>query len=184
MMGIKVSILAELIAKHTFLKDGNYTSEKLQETVNYILEYIDIIGEDNLRLRNSLNIDKTVFYFRKRETPLSGDEIVIGEYLLFEYTGHNEDMYLKQLNSLSEIEEEITSGGGITNTFTTYQIPFINGVVWDYDIYFINDKDGIEYKFIKDVHDDLPEYKSIFSKANKPSERIYKITNVKIVWNA
>ena len=44
--------LAKLIAIETFLKDEAYTNEKLSETINEIVANVDIIGEDNLQLRN------------------------------------------------------------------------------------------------------------------------------------
>ncbi|UNK20281.1 hypothetical protein MNQ98_09830 [Paenibacillus sp. N3/727] len=183
-MKTKISKLAELIAKETFLKNEVYSIGEVQETINYILEYLDIIGADNLHLRNPLNLDENVFYFRKRDIPMMGNEIVTGEYLLFDYTGHNEDMFLRQLNSLNEIEDEITNGGGITNPFTTFQIAIINGMVRDYEIYFTNKLDSKEYKFIKDIHDALPEFKSIFDKSSVEQEREYDITNARIVWKA
>ncbi|NEZ41960.1 hypothetical protein [Paenibacillus alvei] len=181
-MKMKISSLAEIIAKSSFLMDNSYTSEELLENVNYILEYVDVIGEDNLPLRNPLNLDENVYYFRKRDVPLSGEEMVAGDYLLFDYVGHNEDMFLTQFKSLHELEAEMTNSGGITNPFTTYQIAIIHGVVKRYDIYFTNKLDGKEYKFIKDLHDALPEYRSLFSESNEPETREYEITNVRIVW--
>ncbi|PWV87633.1 hypothetical protein DFQ01_1607 [Paenibacillus cellulosilyticus] len=118
----------------------------------------------------------------KREVPLSGDEILEGDFFLFDYIGHNEDMYLRQYTSMTEIEEQITNGGGITNPFTTYQVVIVNGEVKEYEIYFTNKNDGIEYKFVKDLHDALPEYQSIGSTSRKQVRREYEITDVKIVW--
>lgn len=181
-MEMNISKLAEMIASNSFLKNESYSSEELQHAVNYILEHVDVIGENNLHLRNPLNLDKSVPYFRKRETPLTGDEIVVGDFLLFDYTGHSEDMYLRQYRSLSEIEEQITNCAGITNLFTTYQVAIINGRVQEYDVYFTEKNDGQEYKFIKGLHDELPEHQSLFSKPKKPKKRKYEITKVRIVW--
>ncbi|MED5016780.1 hypothetical protein P9847_05620 [Paenibacillus chibensis] len=179
---MKISSVAELIANSSFLRSEGYTSNDLNVVIQDILESIDIIGEDNLYLRNHLNLEETVSYFRKREVPLSGDEIVNGDFFVFEYIGHNGDMFLRQYNSLIDIEEQITSGSGITNPFTTYQVAIVNGGVKEYEIYFTDKTDGIEYKFIKDLHDALPEFQSIFSKSRKPKRREYEITDVRIVW--
>ncbi len=181
-MQISTYKLAEIIAIETFLKDRSYSNEELNETIKYILEYVDIIGEDNHHLRNQLNLDESVCYFRKRETPLNGNELVTGDYLIFKYIGHNEDMFLIQYKSLEEIEENITNGAGITNIFTAYQVAIVNGRVRRYDIYFINEYDGLKYKFIKDVHDALPKYQSVFDKASVSSKPQYEITNISIEW--
>lgn len=56
-MQISTYKLAEIVAIEMFLKEEPYSTEKLNETINYFLEYVDIIGEDNYHLRNSLNLD-------------------------------------------------------------------------------------------------------------------------------
>lgn len=42
----------------------------------------------------------------------------------------------------------------------------------DTTIYFINEYDGLKYKFIKDVHDALPEYQIVFDQVSVPSSII------------
>ncbi|BBH19245.1 hypothetical protein Back11_05900 [Paenibacillus baekrokdamisoli] len=168
----KLSDIAIQIAIHSFLKETKQSDEHMKQTLAYLYKTIDIIGTNNSALRNPLNLDESVFYFRDRENPLTGQEIITGDYLIFDYIGHNGDMFIKQFNSIDELEEEITGSGGITNTFTTYQIAIVMGKVRHYNITFTNGNDGQEYNFVKDVHDALPEYNY--------EEEI--ITNVKIHW--
>ncbi|WP_339209199.1 hypothetical protein MHH56_15585 [Paenibacillus sp. FSL K6-3182] len=167
------------IAVHSFLNETKLSEEKLKQTLTYLYKKIDIIGTDNVELRNPLNLDESVFYFRDRETPLTGQEMITGDYLIFDYTGHNEDMFIKQFNSINELEEEITDGGGITNTFTTFQIALVFGKVRHYNITFTNGNNGQEYNFVKDVHDALPEYNY---EEGKPGTQLFEITNVRIHW--
>ncbi|MEC0090848.1 hypothetical protein [Paenibacillus macquariensis] len=126
------------IAVHSFLKETKLSEEELKQTLTYLNKKIDIIGTDNVELRNPLNLDESVFYFRDRETPLTGQEMITGDYLIFDSTGHNEDMFIKQYNSINELEEEITAGGRITNPFTTFQIAIVLGKVRHFNITFTN----------------------------------------------
>lgn len=157
--------LAELIAKQTFLKNETYTNEKLSETIDEIVTYVYIIGEDNLQLGNPRN--------EEREVTNTGEEVVVGSYLLFDYIEHTEDMYIEQYQSLSALEKAITSSSGVINPFTTYQVAIVNGEVATYEIYFTNKKDGRDYKFNKHIHGTLPKSRD---------ERKYEITNVRLAW--
>lgn len=132
--------------------------------ISYIYDKVDIIGVHNKQLKNPVDC------FEQREVPLTGNEIINGEFLLYEYIGHTGDTYIKEFNSIDEIENEIISGSGLTNTFTTYQLAIIKGTVKVYSIFFTNGVDGNEYKFVKGYHDD-------FELANQ-----FEFTNIRIEW--
>ncbi|WP_169088959.1 hypothetical protein [Paenibacillus sp. PL91] len=175
----KLSDIAMQIVIHSFLKGKKQSDKHMKQELADIYKKIDIVGIDNSELRNPLNLDESVFIFREREIPLTGQEMITGEYLIFDYCGHNEDMFIKQFNSINELEEEIIGGGGITNTFTTYQIAFVSGKVRHYNITFTNGSDCQEYDFVKGVHDALPEWNY---EEERPGFELFEITNVKIHW--
>lgn len=174
-----LSDIAIQIAIHSFLKGKKQSDKHMKQALAYLYKKMDIVGSCNSELRNPLNLDETVFIFRDREIPLTGHEMITGDYLIFDYCGHNEDMFITQFNSINELEEEIIGGGGITNTFTTYQIAIVLGKVRHYNITFTNGIDGQEYDFVKDVHDALPEW-NYEEKREEP--RLFEITNAKIHW--
>lgn len=186
----KLSDIVIQIAVHSFLKETELSEEQLtklseeemKEVLTYLYKKIDIIGTDNGELRNPLNLDESFFYFRDREIPLTGQEMITGDYLIFDYTGHNEDMYITQFNSINELEEEITGHGGITNQFTTYQIAIVKGKVRQYKVTFINGNDGKEYDFVKDLHHENPVYQNFFDEEERPESQLFKITDVKMHW--
>ncbi|RAP77189.1 hypothetical protein [Paenibacillus montanisoli] len=173
----KLSDIATQIAVHSFLKEEWH--DEIAQAKEYVYKTVDIIGTNNSALRNPLNLDEDVFYFRDREYPLTGQEMISGDYLLFKYIGHNGDMFINECISIDELEDEITGGGGITNTFTTFQIPIVMGKVRHYTITFINGIDGQEYNFVKGIHDALPEWDY---ENEQPGEVFFEISKVKIHW--
>lgn len=119
----------------------------------YVLNTIDFIGELNKHLKNTYNDFKRQFYFIDRTVDgveLKGNEIIYGDYLLFDYCGHSGDMILFDEDSLFEIEEHITGGAGITNPFATSQIAIIHGKKKEYEIFGIDKNDHKEIVFDKD----------------------------------
>lgn len=148
----------------------------IEECMMYMFKRVDIIGESNKHLRNPLNLDKNCFYFREREVPLNGSEVIYGDFILFEYSGHNEDMYIKEFESLELLEKEIKGDGGFTNPFMTYQAAMIRGKLEEYSLYFTNKNDGEDYKFEKDYHD-------LFEcDAKQRGIPYYNITDVRLKW--
>ncbi|MCT4687119.1 hypothetical protein [Vallitalea sp.] len=148
----------------------------IKDWLNYMYKQVDIIGQNNKKLRNPLNLYNNCYYFRKREEPLAGEEIIYGDFILFDYCVHSEDMYIRELDSLEQLEKSIKGDGGFTNTFTTYQVAIIKGKVKDYNLYFTNGNDGEEYKFIKDYHD-------LFEKdAERRGIPYFEISNVRLEW--
>lgn len=144
--------------------------------LDYMFKRIDVIGQNNKHLRNPLNLDKSCYYSREREKSLSGEELIYGDFILFDYCGHSEDMYIKEFDSLEQLEKAIKDDGGLTNPFTTYQVAIIKGQVKDYNLYFTNKNDGKEYKFVKDYHDLLER------DAEHRGIPYFKITNVRLEW--
>jgi hypothetical protein len=55
------------------------------------------------------------------------DQIILGDYLLFNYIGHLPQFSIKQYRDFENLLEAIISQGGILNNFTTLQIPIIKG---------------------------------------------------------
>lgn len=173
----QLSDIAIQIASNSFLQEGWY--EEMKQTLDEMYKTVDIIGANNRELLNPSNIDESVFYFREREHPLTGQEMIKGEYLIFKYIGHNGNMFIHEYNSIIELEKEITGGGGITNPFITYQLPIVMGKVHHYNITFINKVDGREYDFVKGVHDALPGWDY---EEEQPGDRVFEISKVKIHW--
>jgi hypothetical protein len=119
-----------------------------QFMMNEIYNRMEIYGSDNKEFDNALNSSG------ERLNLLSANDVIVGDYFIFDYSGHNGDTVLFQCDSIEEAESSILDPGGIINKFTTYQIAIIKGKIQDYDIYFINE-DGVQVKFIKGIHDSL-----------------------------
>lgn len=135
---------------------------EIQETINYFEEMLEY-DEDYKLGRVKIN-------------PIFRDELIYGDFILFNYCGHSEDMYIKELDSLEQLEKSITSNAGFTNPFTTYQVAIIKGEVKDYNLYFTNGNDGEDYKFIKDYYDVLE------GDAERRGIPHFIITNVRLEW--
>lgn len=93
---------------------------------NYLLKFLEF-DSGNEHLQNALNTFEEVFYFRKREEPLTGKETVKGNFLLFYSVSHNDTNLVSTHKNLTEIENEITSESGIQNMYTSYMIVIENG---------------------------------------------------------
>jgi hypothetical protein len=121
-----------------------------------ILSTVDFCDEDNAHLANPLNNEhpKTVFYFRPRAAPLSGDEPVHGCYLVFRFIGHNGDMWVASLASRRATEEDILGGAGITNAFTTFEVAIVDGRVARYEVFYRDDATGERRRFDKEAQFD------------------------------
>lgn len=160
--------LARLIVEETEIYSQTFPDVFSPLDVGYILETIDIDGKDNNHLANPLNKDPECYYFRPRETSLSGKEIVVGNYLLFDYCAHDESMYLTQYASLKELEQGILNERGITNTFTTHVIAIVRGQVKRYQILYQRDSFS---------------GKVIFKKEQQVRESLFeKLTDVELEW--
>jgi hypothetical protein len=55
------------------------------------------------------------------------DQIILGDYLLFDYIGHLPQFSIKQYRDFENLLEAIISQDGILNNFTTLQMPIIKG---------------------------------------------------------
>lgn len=124
---------------------------------NYYYEYLDFF-RGNEHVSNPLNNDPEVHYFRGREEGkfLTGDEIVYGNYLLFEESSHDYFAAVYQYSSLLEIQKHLIGGGSYTNGFTANSVVIVDGktkpfVIKGYD------KNANEYTHVKFENDDLFE---------------------------
>ncbi len=98
------------------------------------LAILDVSGKRNEHLANPLNRDPNIPYFRRRSTPLSGKEQVYGRFLILDYCGHEVSLILKDFDDIRALEEDVLSGAGILNDFTTYMFAFIQGRLQDYQV--------------------------------------------------
>ena len=127
--------IASLINKETRSYSQEYQDIYGYLDVDHILKTVDIIGKDNEHLANPLNKDPQFGeYFLDRKVPLTGNELVIGDYWLFAYGARYETMYLVQYDSIEELENQIISDGGIINTYVTCLIAIVKGKVKRYQI--------------------------------------------------
>ena len=145
---MKLSNLVTQILEQT---DGVEDYDHLTE--NYIYKSLEFRGKRNKYLLNPLNQEKGIRYLRQREIPLTGEEEIDGEYLLFTEMSHDELTFLEDFDSLSELESEIVSDCGIINPFTTYSAGFVNGKVKDYEISFFDNTLEKRVIFVKEVED-------------------------------
>ena len=120
--------------------------------MEYLMGNIDFWG-GNKHLSLPLS-DNYYTDTRRFDNPLTGDEIVHGEFLLYSYCGHDGVSVLKSYDTLTGLEDAILSPGGITNTFSTFYIPFIGGVPKEYRIK-LTDENGNELYFVKNKNSNL-----------------------------
>ena len=81
----------------------------------------------NKCLNNSLGIHKYSGVPVEGRKELLKDQRIKGDYLLFDFIGHLPEFDLKQYNNFECLIENIIGENGILNSFTTIQIPIING---------------------------------------------------------
>jgi hypothetical protein len=98
-----------------------------------VLTLLDIRGRRNRHLANRLNRTK-VPYRRARTIPLVGDEAVYGRFLSLNYCNHDEEMHLTDYDTRAELQDDILSGSGILNVWTTCFIAFVDGRYSGYEI--------------------------------------------------
>jgi hypothetical protein len=81
----------------------------------------------NEYLNKTLNMHKNSgVVIGGREERLN-NQIIAGNYLLFDYIEHLPEFTIRQYNNFEDLVEEIIGKGGILNPFTSLQIPIING---------------------------------------------------------
>ena len=130
-LGIMSTQLGELIRQAADLTRGHrYWGVREKE----ILRILDAAGKRNRHLVNPMNRDREVPYFRPRQTPLTGDELVYGKYLTMHYCGHDVSSLLFDFDCIEELEKDLLSGAGILNCWTTYVFAFIDGQLRDYEV--------------------------------------------------
>jgi hypothetical protein len=60
----------------------------------------------------------------QRHEFLTGEEEVLGDFLVFSYCRHDGTMYLTECNSLSEAAQLVLGGAGVFNVFTDLELVF------------------------------------------------------------
>lgn len=104
----------------------------VKETVytDYYYKYLDFFG-GNEHLRNPSNQGEHVYDPMGREEGkhLKGDEIICGDYLIFEECGHDYRAGVYQCGSLLEIQQHIVGGGSYLNGFTDNTVVIVHGEV-------------------------------------------------------
>lgn len=100
---------------------------------NHLLSVLDF-GLHNIHLTNPLNLlpvghPRHQFFTQDREVPLTGDEIVYGNYLLFSYMGHKGEGAISVFPDLPALEKVLLGGGGLRNPFSSYLVPVVHGEV-------------------------------------------------------
>jgi hypothetical protein len=100
-----------------------------------IYSRLDAWGEMNPHLKNPSR-HPVAKWSTPREQPLSGDEEVHGDYLLFVWCSHDPFIHLREYESRETLEATLLSGGGAFNPFLTYLVPFIEGKVAQFRVTF------------------------------------------------
>lgn len=108
-------------------KDSEYYSlNSFKESLLRRLEFYE--GNEHLQ-----HVNEETSYIHNREVPLKGDELVYGDYLLYDCCGHNEMDIIWKLGNLKEVEEHLLDKGGLQNPFTTEMIVIEYGKVKEYE---------------------------------------------------
>ena len=113
-------------------------------TVNGVLRLLDVKGTRNSHLENPLNHPQRG-YIRPRQTPLTGDEPVYGEFLSLTYCGHDPFVRLEDHDSRESLELFLASPSGVVNFFITYCIAFIDGQVARYRVAYTADDGSVAW---------------------------------------
>jgi hypothetical protein len=113
-------------------------------TVEELWKWIKFDGI-NEYLNKTLNIHKNSgVAIEGREEPLN-NQFIVGNYLLFDYIGHLPEFAIKQYNNFEDLIENIIGENGILNSFTTLQIPIINGNCKDI-LFVLKNKDETSFE--------------------------------------
>ena len=170
-----INLIRKIISEKDFKKYPSYFSDeqikKMEKRyIEYILEKINFIGQLNGGLSCDFKLieEGLMAGVEVRMVPLSGEEIIRGDYLLFLCNGYEDLWYLIECASLEEIADKILEESNYI-PFITDLIPIIDGQIKHYQIsYKYNDQ---EYIF---------DTKAILNE-NYENE-IQEIKNLKLVW--
>ena len=122
------------LLKMVYEQEERVYGERVDDYIEYSLGNVDIFGEGNDHLCNPLNGNGECHYFRPRETPLTGDEIIRGDYILYDVVGHNGDEFINSYETFDELERNILGGAGVFNMFTTVIVAIVHGKVKRYKV--------------------------------------------------
>lgn len=86
----------------------------------------------NNHLRTGLKYEH--LYSSERKVPLTGEEYVYGDFLLYDENGHDGCFQILSFDSLKDIGNWILGDAGIDNPFTDRMITIVYGKVKKYEI--------------------------------------------------
>jgi hypothetical protein len=101
-----------------------------------IFRLLDVVGTRNTHLANPLNLPPWNGCFRARESPLTGEEAVNGDFLTLTYCHHDPFVRLHDFASRVELEERLLCPGGILHPMINYLVAFVAGKVAPYRVTF------------------------------------------------
>ena len=133
----------------------------------------------NIHLLNPRNSE--LGGFRPRETSLTGDEPVNGDYLSLHYSSHDGSFFLLDHLSIHELEAEIVGSAGILNPFTSFVDAFIHFTATEYEITF-TDHTGSRVCFDKCLQNSGDEYTYNPKSPDKPSVFGYTFNAPSLAW--
>jgi hypothetical protein len=94
-------------------------------TIQEIYASLDFRGPANTRLAiPEWHVDDFRDSEMQRHQFLTGEEEVLGDFLVFHYCRHDGTMYFTECNSLSEAAQLVLGGAGVFNVFTDLELVF------------------------------------------------------------
>jgi hypothetical protein len=114
----------------------------------------------------NIYLNKTLKLHKYSGTAIDGrkeslnNQIITGDYLLFDYIEHLPEFTIRQYNNFEDLIENIIGERGILNQFTTLQIPIIKGKCKDilFTLKYKNETsfgNKLETKIIKKIRSEI-----------------------------
>ena len=96
----------------------------------FYYRFLDFIG-GNEEFSNPSNQQTPFYQFKQREPNhyLTGDELIKGDYLLYESCGHDGTYLIVSHDSIHSIRESILNPGGFLNSYTEKMVAIVHGRV-------------------------------------------------------
>lgn len=126
-------VCEEILSINHVLFDNIYT-KKIE------VLYADLVfGYKNEELNKSFEVhEPSGYHYTPRKKPLTGNELVEGEYFICDYDGHRPEITLYYFKTQERLEEHLLSDGCILNSYCTFAIPIINKKAKLYSIEYFN----------------------------------------------
>jgi len=114
-------------------------------SVEMLYASLDLRGPQNGHLAISKDYDGT--YEMRRETLLTGDEEIRGDYLVLDYCNHEERICLTEYKTLENAERYILGGAGVFNSFTNLVLVFDHLRLRNYRVTYRSRRDDRRVEF-------------------------------------